>query len=213
MTEFCPAPFCCACTTRSHIREEARAYGPFCHKEQVHDLLRQKISKQIERYSIYSAYCAAFVKVKYTDVEKEDTEKQKLWKISKEQKKFLKLCRFFFFSPHGKVGICIHVSCIAPFLVSPHRIKLRTLLSRHRASPILVNTFSARNAAHTPRLPKHPGGIPLPIFLQAPMMLWPCWSLSTFEALKNRRDKENFPLSTSVNPIAVGGRATKRWVQ
>lgn len=99
MTEFCPAPFCCACTTRSHIREEARAYGPFCHKEQVHDLLRQKISKQIERYSIYSAYCAAFVKVKYTDVEKEDTEKQKVWKISKEQKKFWS-CVYIFFFPH-----------------------------------------------------------------------------------------------------------------
>lgn len=212
MTEFCPAPFCCACTTRSHIREEARAYGPFCHKEQVHDLLRQKISKQIERYSIYSAYCAAFVKVKYTDVEKEDTEKQKLRKISKEQKKIWS-CVDFFFSPHmAKWAFAYMFPALLLSWSLPTELNWEHFWV-DTASPILVNTFSARNAAHTPRLPKHPGGIPLPIFLQAPMMLWPWWSLSMFEALKNRRDKENFPLSTSVNPIAVGGRATKRWVQ
>lgn len=50
------------------------AYGPFCHKEQVDDLLRQKISKQIEHHSICSAYYASFVKVKYTGVESKDKE-------------------------------------------------------------------------------------------------------------------------------------------
>jgi len=61
------------------------AYGPFCHKEQVHDLLRQKISKHTESRSICSAYYASFVKVKYTGIENKDTKKQKLYKISKEQ--------------------------------------------------------------------------------------------------------------------------------
>lgn len=51
------------------------AYGPFCHKEQVPDLLRQKIRKQIEHHSICSAYCASFVKVKYTGVQSKDIEK------------------------------------------------------------------------------------------------------------------------------------------
>lgn len=76
----------CAEQIGSCGREGATAYGPFCHKEQVHDLLRQKISKQIEHPCICSAYCAAFVK--YTDVESEDREEQKLCKRSNEQKRF-----------------------------------------------------------------------------------------------------------------------------
>lgn len=59
----------------SHCREGTTTYGPFCHKEQVCDLLRQKISKQIEHHSICSAYYASFVKVKYTGIESKDTEK------------------------------------------------------------------------------------------------------------------------------------------
>lgn len=58
-----------------HCRAGTMAYGPFCHKEQVPDLLRQKIRKQIEHQSICSAYCTSFVKVKYTGVQSKDIEK------------------------------------------------------------------------------------------------------------------------------------------
>lgn len=51
------------------------AYGPFCHKEWVPDLLRQKTRKQIEHQSICLADCASFVKVKYTGVQNKDIEK------------------------------------------------------------------------------------------------------------------------------------------
>lgn len=47
----------------------------------------QAENKQIEHSSICSAYYAAFVKVKYIHVKREITEKQKLCKTSREQKK------------------------------------------------------------------------------------------------------------------------------
>lgn len=59
----------------SYYRGATMAYGPFCHKERVHDLLRQKISKQIEYHSICSSYCASFVKVKYIGIESKNTAK------------------------------------------------------------------------------------------------------------------------------------------